>query len=179
MVTGKPLAKRVMPETDQPWASCRPIRRGTQELFEGQFVFVAEDEVVFDVERRERITERGVEGIDFLADVRRLIQRLAEGVGRGDFQTAAGVAGAQLERVVVGMADVRLQRVAAEVCSQRSARSVHLTAGNGIVDSVFAAGAAGERAGLTSLGWLRLRHSAGLPGLGSTNTRWRWLAVPT
>ena len=53
-----------------------------------------------------RIAERGIEGIDLFADVRRLIQRLAVGVGGGELEPAAGVARAQFERVVVGVADV-------------------------------------------------------------------------
>ena len=47
MVTGKPLAKRVMPESDQPLR--QPV--GMEELIEGQLIVVADDEVVLHVER--------------------------------------------------------------------------------------------------------------------------------
>ncbi len=152
---------------------------GAEELVEGQLILVAEDEVVLHVEGRERVAERRVEGVDLFADVGRLVQRFAVGVGGGELEAAAGVAGAEFERVVVGVADVGLQRVAAEVGSERAAGSVDLAAADGEVDGVFAAWAAGQGAGLTSLGWLRLRHSAGLPALDSISTRWRWLEVPT
>ena len=56
--------------------------------------------------------------------------------------------GAQLKSVIVGVPDCRLQSIAAEVGSQRCARSIHLSVADGIVDRVLAASAAGQRAGL-------------------------------
>ena len=134
-MTGKPLAKRVIPDSGP--AARQPV--GTEELIEGKLIVVADDEVVFHIERGNGIAERGIEGVHFLADVRRLIQRLAVGVGGGELKAAAGVARAEFERVVVGVANVGLERIAAEVGAQRPARSVHLAAGNRIVDRVLAA----------------------------------------
>ena len=76
------------------------------------------------------------------------------------------MAGAEFERVVVGMADGRLQRIAAEVRSQRPACSVHLSAGDGIVDRVFAAGSAGERSGLHFAGLAQAQAQRGIAGIG-------------
>ena len=46
MVMGKPLAKRVMPESDQPWLQAI----GTKELVERQLILIAENEILFHIE---------------------------------------------------------------------------------------------------------------------------------
>ena len=93
-----------------------------------------------------------VERIHFFADIRRLVEGFAVGVGGGELEASAGVTGAELEGVVVGMSDIRLQRVAAEVGTERPAGAVHLASADRVVDSVLAEGSAGERAGLDFAG---------------------------
>src|ERR1700728_4413634 len=60
---------------------------------------------------------------------------------------------AQFKRVVVGVADVGLQRIAAERGTQRTARSAYLAAADRVIYAVFATRSTGQRA------W---RHFAGL-----------------
>ena len=125
----------------------RPAARqpvGMEELIEGQLIVVADDEVVLHIERRDGIAERRIEGVDLFADVRRLVQRLAVGVGGIELEPARGVARAEFERVVVGVADVRLEGVAAEVRSQLLACSIDHPARCRIVDRIFAESPAGQ-----------------------------------
>lgn len=59
---------------------------GVKPPIEGKLVFVAHDKIMLHIERRQRIAERRVEGIDLFPDVRRLIHRFAEGIGGGKLQ---------------------------------------------------------------------------------------------
>ncbi len=120
---------------------------GGEVLVEGQLIFIADDQVVFYVEGRDGVAESGVDGIDFFADVGGLVEGLAVGVGGGDFEASTGVPGAEFECVVVGVADGGLVGVAAEGGSERAAGSVDLTACDGEIGGVFAAGSAGGGAG--------------------------------
>src|SRR5580704_8464038 len=114
---------------------------------EGQLKFIAENEVVFYVEGRQRIAECGIERVDLLADIGGLINRLAVGVGRGELEPAAGVAGAEFKGVIVRMADCRLQPITAETRPERPARSVHLPTSDWVIHRIFPARAAGECSG--------------------------------
>ena len=49
-------------------AVCQAV--GMKELIERKLILIADDEVVFYIERRDAIAERGIEGVDLLAGVR-------------------------------------------------------------------------------------------------------------
>jgi hypothetical protein len=66
----------------------------------------SEDDILRYVERRDSIAERGIEGIDFLADVRGPIQGLAIRIGAKELETSGGMASAELKRVVISATDI-------------------------------------------------------------------------
>ena len=88
---------------------------GMKPLIERELVFVTDDNIVLHIEGGEAIAERGIEGVDLLADVRGLVHRPAVGVGGRELEPPTGMAGAQLESIVIGGANRRLQRIAAKI----------------------------------------------------------------
>src|SRR5271168_1252915 len=109
---------------------------------------MTQDKVLFHVEGRKRVAERRIEWIDLFTDVGRLVQRLAVGVCRREFEPPSTVARAQFKGVVVGMPNGGLKGIATKVWPQWTTRSVDLAACNGIVDRVFSVCAAGQSSGL-------------------------------
>ncbi len=75
------------------------------------------------------------------------------------------MAGAEFQRVVVGVADGGLQRIAAEVRAQRPARTVYLPTADRIIDGVLAARAAGERSRLHVAGLAQAQAERGISGI--------------
>src|SRR5271154_6702347 len=73
---------------------------------------------------------------------------------------------AEFKRVVVGITDIRLKRIAPEGRAKRSARSVHLAASNGEVDCVLTARSAGERSRLHLAGLAEAETQRRIPGIG-------------
>ncbi len=100
-----------------------PAVGNAEQMFEGKLVGVAHYEVVLYVEGGQSAAERGIDWVHFFAHVRRLIDGFAEGVAGEQLQALAGVAEAEFQRVVVGIADRGLIGIAAEIRAQRSAGS--------------------------------------------------------
>src|SRR3984957_19020227 len=137
-----------------------------EEAIEGKFVGVADNEVMLYIESGECVAERGIDGIDFFADVGGLIHGFAEGIAGKHLQAAAGVAEAEFEGVVIGVADGGLIGIAAEVGAERSAGSVDGLAGSRGEDVALAEGAAGGGAGGNLAGLAQAEAERGIAGIG-------------
>src|SRR5579863_1999783 len=144
----------------------RPTVRGAKESFDWNFVVVADNEVVGDVERRQRVAEGGVDRIYFFSKIGRFVHRLAVGVSGGQFEPSAGVAQAEFESVVIRFADGRLIGVAAEVRTQGAAGSVDHLAGSGREYVAFPEGTAGGGAGRDGAGLAQTQAERRVTGIG-------------
>ena len=114
------MLKRVIPESSHP-----SVQRlvAWKKTLEGKLVAVAHDEVLRNIESRQGPAERGIERVHFFAQIGGLIQRLAVRICRQQLQRSAGVPQRDLQRVVVGVADGGLVRVASEIRPQRPSAS--------------------------------------------------------
>ena len=165
------MLKWVIPEISQP---CVQRFEASEKAFEGNLVVVADDEVLPDVKGRQGIAEGGIDRIDLFAQIGRLVQRLAVGVSGRQFQPSAGMAQAELqERCNL------ISRSSPGWCRCRNwgpagPRVPLITWPEAVVNTLLSPkGPQVGEPGATSLGWLRLRQSAGSPGFASTITRSR------
>ena len=110
---------------------------GMEDAIEWQLIFITQNKIMLHIKRGQSITKCGMEWIDFLADVGRLVHGFAISICSKKFQPPTGMARAELERSVICMANVRLERIAAEIRSKRAASTVHDSAGDWIVHTVF------------------------------------------
>ena len=145
-------------------AACEAVC--AQKSVKRQLVLIADDKVLLDVERGDRVAERRVERVDFFGGVGGLVERFAVGVGGGKLEPPAGVPRAEFERIVVGVADGGLLRIAAKVGPERTTRTVDHAAADGVVGRVFAIGTAGEGAGLHFTRLAQAQTQSGVAGIG-------------
>src|ERR1700723_623457 len=94
-------------------------------MLQGKLVGVAHHKVFFHGERGKAIAEPGIDRVYFFAHIGRLIDRFAESVAGKQLQALTRVAKADLQSIVVGIANRGLVGIAAKIGAERSASPVH------------------------------------------------------
>src|SRR5260370_2647513 len=112
-------------------------------FFEWQVIAIACDKVVLDVEGRNGSGKSIVVRVDLLAEIRRLVDRLSVCIAAQNREAPAGALQRQLQRVVRRVAHGVEIDIAAEVVSERLARSVDDLSVAPRVDAVLAERSAG------------------------------------